>query len=359
MSANRKRKPKLPTWAHQPALYAVKAFVELINAVGLEDAVPAMRSMGAAFAKLPFNRKRIERAASNLAWCFPHMSEPQRIDLAIESYRHLFRLVAEVAVAPRALNLDTWPDHIALTDYTPVTDRLDRKQPTLLITGHYGNWELLGHAIALLGYPMYALYRPLDMKPLDDYLRDVRADCGIKIIDKFGATHLLPPLIDAGEPVAFVADQNAGDRGLFVPFFDRLASAYKSIGVLAMRHNANIAVGAAHRIGENLKYRVDIVDIFGPDDWNTHPDPLFYITARYRYAIETGVSRAPEQYLWIHRYWKSRPRHERAGQPFPSRLREKIEALPWMTEERIKRIVERSAADAATFAEEFPDRVIR
>ena len=80
-------------------------------------------------------------------------------------------------------------------------------------------------------------------------------------------------------------------------------------------------------------------DVIWPDDWADQPDPLFYITARFNRAIEHMVRNAPEQYLWLHRRWKSRPKHEREGQPMPRRLIEKLEQLPWMTQEELNRIV--------------------
>ena len=79
--------------------------------------------------------------------------------------------------------------------------------------------------------------------------------------------------------------------------------------------------------------------IITPEDWEGQPDPLFYVTARYNRAIETMIRAAPEQYLWLHRRWKSRPRHEREGRPMPDRLRAKLRALPWMTPSELDRIV--------------------
>jgi len=200
--------------------------------------------------------------------------------------------------------------------------------------------------------------------------------------------------MERGGLVSFIADQNAGDRGLFVPFFGRLASTYKSIGLMAMRFEAPIICSMARRMGgvgmgdggwrmadgegdntqhtthntqreagpeivggfgefdpaNPLQYRIEAPDIIMPEEWKGRPDPLFYISARYRRAIESMVRRAPEQNLWLHRYWKSRPRFEHLGRPFPAGLREKLRGLPWMTEEELGRIEEWSARDAADLA---------
>src|SRR5262249_46506392 len=157
--------------------------------------------------------------------------------------------------------------------------------------------------IAVMGFPMNALARPLDNRLINRWLLGVREARGLRILTKWGATPILQQILETGGRLGFIADQNAGDQGLFVPFFGRLASSYKSIGLLAMRYNVPIMVGAANRIGPNFEYQLLTGDIITPDDWARRDDPLFYITARYNRAIETLIRAAPEQYLWVHRRW--------------------------------------------------------
>ncbi|MEC9372370.1 MAG: lysophospholipid acyltransferase family protein, partial [Planctomycetota bacterium] len=272
------------------------------------------------------------------------------------AYQHLFALAVEFARAPRAMSLDGWSSHVALGEVEEALAILSRHEPCILVTGHCGNWELQGAALGALGFRLHAVYRPLDVRSLDRWVQDSRARHGIYLVDKAGATTRLPELLAAGETIAFIADQNGGRKGMFVPFFDRLASAYKSIALLAMRFNAPIICGHTHRLGDlrspKFQYRLDCIDIIRPDEWTGQPDPQFYITARYRRAIETMVRRAPMQYLWMHRYWKSRPKHEAEGRAFPAALSEKIRALPWMTEEEAQRIEARSSVDAELLAAE-------
>ncbi len=125
---------------------------------------------------------------------------------------------------------------------------------------------------------------------------------------------------------------------MFVPFFGRLASAYKSIGLLAMQQEVPIICGYAHRLGPRFEYEIGASDIIEPGDWQNQPDPLYYITARYSRAIEQMIRRQPAQYLWMHRRWKSRPRHERQGKPMPSGLRKNLESLPWMDEAQMQQL---------------------
>jgi len=366
---HKKHRPKrrLPRWAHQSVYAGVRAGVLGLNLAGPEPSMRFMRGAAGAYATLWFNRARLARAEQNLSWCFPSWDAATVREYAVESYRHLFCLASEVALAPRLLSEDGYATHVEVGAMGPGLEALRHGKPCVFITGHAGNWELLGYTLAALGFPMHALYRPFDMAPLDRWVHQTRSRRGLTLVDKFGAAERLPAILESGLPVGFIADQNAGDRGLYVPFFNRLASTYKTIGLLAMRYSAPVVCGHAMRLsgmGSNgaagpssevsrasrnaglFRYRIDVVDVIKPEDWEGRPDPLFYITARYRRAIETMVRRAPEQYLWMHRYWKSRPRHEREGRPFPAQLREKIASLPWMDEEDVRAVEERSARDA-------------
>lgn len=361
----KKRKRRLPTWTH-PALYAaLRGAIGLSAVAGIERSIVGVRALADAYARLPLNKRRMDRAIDNILWCFPDLERHEAEVWAVEAYRNLFTLAVEIANTPRLIDYTTFFSHIELSDVQEALETM-ADGPCILITGHCGNWELMGYSLAFLGLRMHTLYRPLDVKPINDWLLRTRSARGIELIDKFGASTILPQILDKGYPVAFIADQNAGDKGLFVPFFDRLASAYKTIGVLAMRYDAPIVCGQAVRLdrtsdftmpvdktadpNQKFRYRLEVTDIIRPDEWTDQPDPLFYVTARYRWAIENMVRDAPTQFLWMHRYWKSRPRFERKGRPFPDRLRAKIETLPWMTPDRIERLIERSARDTAEFA---------
>ncbi len=343
----------------QPAMYtALRSLLIGAHALPLPTVLRGAKAIGHAFGDSKMNRKRVGLAIDRLEIAMPEFDRDRRKELVLQSYEHLAMLAVELAVMPRYLTEDAWTDYVELSSLENIIRPLIDDQPTLLLTGHCGNWETLGYTMALLGFRMHVLYRPLDLRPADAWLRQTRSRRGLELVDKFGAMNKLPELLEAGESVGVVADQNAGDRGLQVPFFGRLASSYKSIGLMAIKNRAKIIVGSARRLSTNpnesvkLKYRIEIHDRIDPEDWESQPDPLFYITARYRRAIEQSVRNAPEQYLWMHRIWKSRPRHERLNKPFPKNLREKLESLPWMTTEEIEGIVNRSDRDRAYMLEQ-------
>src|SRR5207253_2326188 len=99
----------------------------------------------------------------------------------------------------------------------------------------------------------------------------------------------IPGVLAGGGAVAFIADQNAGSKGIFVDFFGRKASTYKSIGLLAMEYNVPIVCGYARRLDGRFRFRMGAQDIIYPRDWQAQDDPLRYITQRFTRAIEDFV----------------------------------------------------------------------
>ena len=284
------------------------------------------------------DRRHRERACQHLRLAMPHWSEQRVEAVARASFEHLVKLAVEVCSTPRVLTEDTWPARVKLGELGPALRLLNSDQPVILLTGHVGNWEVLGYLLALLGYDVDAIARPIDNPLINDWLLGIRQRRGMRIITKWDASDRMLHVLRSGGALAFIADQNAGPKGLYVPFFGRLASTYKSIGLLALRTGAPIVCGYGHRIGPGYRFEVGATDIIHPEDWADQPDPLYYITARYARAIETMVRKRPAQYLWMHRRWKSRPRFEREGKPMPRALRRNLEALPWMDQAQLDQL---------------------
>ncbi|MCC6909288.1 MAG: lysophospholipid acyltransferase family protein [Phycisphaerales bacterium] len=332
---------------NQSAYVGVRALGTLMQCFEVNDVMAAVGGIGDLWYRR--DQRRRERSLAHIRASLPHLSAGESSELCRLSMRHLLQTFAvELLFTPRLVTPSTWPRYVRLGDVRRAMPILTADRPAIFLSGHCGNFELLGFTLATFGFPMTALARPLDLPRLSDWLFDIREKRGMTILTKFGATEQVAQLIEQGRRVAFIADQNAGDRGLFVPFFGRLASAYKSIGLLAMRYDVPIICGFARRDRPDVfRYTLDLADVIEPADWKCQSDPLYYITARYTRSIEEMVRQAPEQYFWVHRRWKSRPPHERAGRPVPDSLREKIAALPWITDSEVQQIIEQSERESA------------
>lgn len=326
-----RKQSSLVAWSQYLPLRAIAA---VIGCCPMNLNMQSTKIIGDLYYQL--SKKRRNRAIANIQSSFPELSELEVQALAKKSMEHMFQLfVAEGVQMPSLITPTTWHKYIEFKNIDQVTQRLTHKKPTIFITGHCGNWELLGYALSVLGYPIAALARPLDNRLINDWVLGIRERFGLQVVTKWGGVPILQELIQNNTSIGFIADQNAGDNGMFVPFFGRLASTYKSIGLLAMRYNIPIVAVHAKRIDGRFKYEVEVVDFIDPDDWKNQPDPLYYITARYNKAIEQMIIKAPEQYLWLHRRWKSRPKFERENKPMPNKLLQQLESLPWMTNQEL------------------------
>ena len=217
----------------------------------------------------------------------------------------------EAICLPRLINSFTWPRYIRVVNFEGMLRLLLSGRGALLVTGHYGSFELIGHLLASLGFKISAVMRPLDNAYLNKFLVSMRRSRGLTLLDKKGATADAEAILANGKLLGFIGDQDAGRKGLFVDFFGRPASTYKSVALLAMATGCPIVVGYARRRGNAARFDVGVQRIIHPEEWQQREDPLRWITQTYTAAIEAFVRDEPEQYLWIHRRWKSQPGRKR------------------------------------------------
>jgi KDO2-lipid IV(A) lauroyltransferase len=222
-------------------------------------------------------------------------------------YRHFCMMLMELLHTPRKVHLTNWRDYVQLVGHEPILDRLITGGPIILLTGHYGNWEMAGYLFGLFGYPTYSVARTLDNPYLDSYLRSFRERTGQRLIPKAGGYDQILEVLTEGRTLSMLADQDAGQRGLFVDFFGRPASTHKAIALLAIEHKAPVVVGVARRLGPGFRYEIRCAEVIDPAEFTGTADDARLLTQRYTKALETLIRQDPSQYLWLHRRWKHQP----------------------------------------------------
>jgi KDO2-lipid IV(A) lauroyltransferase len=248
------------------------------------------------------------RALENLHASFPEKDEQWIWQTGRRSFEHIVMLAVDVLLTPRLVKRYNWRNY---SQYKNVerTKWLMREGRGLLIVGaHYSNFEIVGYLMGLFGFNVYSIARPLDNKFVNNYLYGVRRRMGQKIIDKKGASKLIDKAATSGATLCFIADQDAGKKGIFVDFFGRKASTYKSIGLLAITNNIPIVVGYSRRIGNRFFFEMGVERIIFPEEWADKENPLEWVTAEYTKAIENFIRQDPTQYWWLHRRWKHQPK---------------------------------------------------
>jgi len=259
-----------------------------------------------------FDRKHRHRAIEHVRRSFPDWSESDVTAVARRSLRHMAWLGLETMLTTRLMTRYTWRRHIRFGPNMPRALRLllDNPRGLILLTGHYGNWEIVGYTLATLGFPTVAVARRMNNPYIDKHILGIRERTGMKIVDKSGATEAVQDVLGRRGVVAFIADQDAGRKGAFVDFFGRKASTFKIIALMAMEYDVPIVVGCGRRLDKPFTFELEVERIIQPAEWSDHDDPVLWITQEYTAALERVIRQEPDQYLWAHRRWKHRPKGE-------------------------------------------------
>jgi len=251
-----------------------------------------------------------QRALENLRKSYPEKSEDWIYKTCRRSFEHIAMLAVDILFTPRLVKKSNWRQYSRYINCERVKWLMQQGKGLIMTAGHYGNFEIMGYLLGLFGFNVYSIARPLDNKFISRYLYGVRENTGQIIIDKKGASAMIDKLIKDGATLCFIADQDAGRKGVFVDFFGRKASTYKSIALLAITNNIPIGVGYSRRADNRFFFDIGIQRIIFPAEWQDKNDPLKWVTAEYTKAIENFVRDDPTQYWWLHRRWRHRPKEE-------------------------------------------------
>lgn len=300
------KKPRKPVLEYAVFL-VVRLFVCAVHAVPMSLAFAF--ADGVAWLAYRVDKRHRKVAEDNLRSAFPELEHnPAKLDRLVRgTFRHFARVLVEMILMPRKLHASNWRRYGNVHRSQNVIRALLRDRPLLIVTGHLGNWEVAGYLIGTAGFKTYAIARTLDNPYLERFLLRFRQATGQTVIAKKDDFDRLQDVMKAGGKVATLADQDAGPRGVFVPFFGRPASTHKAVALMAIEFDALMVVIGVPRLAEPMYYGVVCEDEIDPRDYAGRSDAVKAMTERYTAALERLIRRHPEQYFWLHRRWKSQP----------------------------------------------------
>jgi len=289
----------------------VRLFICVLQSMRLETCERLAGGMAVLFADLFAVRGDV--VEDNLRHALPQLDSEDRRQLARRMWKHLFLMVAEVAHAPRKIHETNWRRYIRLVEPRLLTSLLLSERPTIVVSAHFGNFELAGYVLGLLGFPTYTVARTLDNPYLDAFLNRFRSATGQFIVAKKGGYEQILAVLGGGGTMTFLADQYAGSKGCWVNFFDRPASAHKAIALFSLDHDAPMAIGFARRLGKPLHYEIGTTAALDPRSQDEAASGISPATQWYTSQLESLVRRSPDQYWWLHRRWKDHRAQRRAA----------------------------------------------
>ncbi len=255
------------------------------------------------------DRKHVRIAAKNLEKS-RGVVQPDEIPAFIDRvYEHLGLGFVEMLMTPRLMQRHEVSRYVTLDGFEPVSRFLKEGRGVIVAIGHLGNWELIGLAVTMAGYPLNSLARPMENPWVDRYLNRFRTQTGQRIIPKYHALGSMIRVLQRGEMLVIQIDQDARHAGVYVDFFGRPAATHRSAATLALKYGSPVFVADVHREGE--RHRVILSEAILPETFKGLPDPVQALTQAYTAKFEEFVRAHPEQWFWVHDRWKTAERQAR------------------------------------------------
>ena len=282
-------------------VYGIRLFPRgLARAIGAVIGAIAYRVLG-----------RLRRVGlRNLEIAFPEITAKEREAILRSEYRNLGLLMAEFCKMPdyTAATASRFIRYEGLENYLQARER---GKGVLVLTGHLGAWELSSFFHSLMGMPMGMVIRRLDNPLVDAFVNRIRCLRGNRVIHKDDFARGLIASMRAGETVGILMDTNmTPPQGVFVPFFGVRACTASGMARIAAKTGAAVVPGFLLWEESEKRYVLHFGEELEVVHTGDAEQDALINTATFTAAIEGYVRRYPEQWLWVHRRWKTRPAGE-------------------------------------------------
>jgi KDO2-lipid IV(A) lauroyltransferase len=252
--------------------------------------------------------KRLRRTGRrNLELAFPQVKEEERRRLLRGCFASLGRLLGVFSQFATA-NPETLESLIECEGLEHIEAARASGRGVILFTGHVGAWELTSFALSLFGHPLSFLVRRIDNPKIEKLVDRRRARLGNRTIDKRSAAREMLQTLQGGGTLGILVDLNTLDReGIFVDFFGVAASTTFMLAKLALRTDAAVLPVFAPWDSKRRRFLLKIDEPLLFERTGNDEDDVRRLTQLFTDIVEKYVRRYPDQWLWIHRRWKTRP----------------------------------------------------
>ena len=286
-----------------------KAIERLFRLIGLVPKKAAIKIAGVLGRVLFLVDKKHRRIAlDNLRCAFGRQKSPSEIrSIAKQVFVNLVNLVFEIGWSLRLDKAD-FAEYFNIEGYHHIKKAYDKGRGVLVLTAHFGNWELLTVVAEMIKFPLSIVVRPLDFKPLDHLFFNLRTRFGGKIIPKKRSFRKILKSLNRGEMVGLLMDQNVDwYEGVFTDFLGRRACTNHGLALLALKTGAPVVPVFM------VREKTGLIGKFGPEIPFIHTGDrrkdIEVNTRQYNRVIEDMILEYPDQWFWIHQRWKTKPYH--------------------------------------------------
>lgn len=298
------------TWIDYCGYVALRCMISFVQSVSLETCDRWCRLLAIVISD--GTRLRREPINANLQLVYGPLRPEHQSLLRRRMWHHLLLMVCEIAHAPRKIHRTNWREHFFLKHKEQMFQTMMGPRATVLVTGHFGNFEVAGFLVGLIGAPTTTIARPLDNPYVNQYFAEFRSFGGHRILPKDGSANRVQEVLDGGGTLTLLADQHAGGKGCWVDFFGHPTSCHKALALFVLSAKAPMVVNYNRRVGRPLQFEMGMTGIADPAELDAaqvpeHLQSVLELTAWYNRKLEEAIRLAPEQYWWLHRRWRDVP----------------------------------------------------
>ena len=282
-----------------------------IQIMSLDECDRVCRLLAQVFSKwIPLRQSLIRE---NLKMIFPDWKPGHSEQVTEKMWHHLLLMGCEVAQAPRKIHRENWHEHFHIPDRRSMLKIVMDDRPTVLVSAHFGNFELAGFLTGLFGVATTTVARPLDNGFLHNYITKFRSLGGQYFLAKEGSSSQIQELLSKGGNLTLLADQHAGAKGCWVDFLGKPASCHKGLALFTLSSGAPMIVVCSVRTGGPMNFELSVLGIADPVDGGEHLSSVPSLTRWYNQCLEQIIRAFPEQYWWVHRRWREPPPQRRSS----------------------------------------------
>jgi KDO2-lipid IV(A) lauroyltransferase len=287
----------------------MRVVVSIIQALSMETCHGAVRLLAYVLCDVvKFRNKIIEE---NLRIALPESTPEERHKIARRMWRHLLLMVIEIIHAPRKIHDTNWRKFVEVKDRRVVVTAMLQSRPKIVVTAHFGNFEIAGYLTGILGFRVHTVARRIENPFIDAYVNRFREAKGQYILPKHGSAPQAGIVLATGGMLVLLGDQHAGVRGVWVDFMGRPSSCHKALALFTLVSKAPMIAVYCKRTTGPMRFELGLAGLMDPNVPTPELAGVKPLTQWYNQVLEREIRKEMHQYWWVHRKWRDEPKKKK------------------------------------------------
>ncbi len=285
---------------------SLKTLVAVIRLIPLHIGVLVLKSLAYLF--YLFDKKQRKIAYKNLRNAYgDELSDIQIRKIIRSNYLHFALVWLDFVKLPRIVNTSNWQNYFQVEGLEFARKARKEGKGIIFVTGHVGNWEVLGCAFDFFFHPLHSIAKHLKNPFVDRFLTRLREEGRQKIIFAEDASRETIRVLRNNKFLGILVDQNARENNIFVDFFGQKAATTRSVATISLKTGAPIVMIFLRRTDRKYKFKITLSKPIQIERTGNLEKDILSLTQRYTTIIESRIREHPHEWLWMQRRWKTKP----------------------------------------------------